>query len=171
MRKSWNQTISLLNSSPPPRVVCIGLFKASIWPYVCPLFELPFNGLFAPTSRSRMSNVFRDSEFLGKSNGKKWYHIWTFLFGNGLKSPRQKKFFLLLLILPYKLDEVGPVDNRPSTDKLHHFVNEKFKKIIKKSDMWHVTCDTWHVTHDTWHMTPDMWHLVGGEHSLKMSAS
>ena len=38
-------------------------------------FEVPFNGLFAPNSRSRMSNIFRDSESLGKSNGKKWSHI------------------------------------------------------------------------------------------------
>ena len=38
-------------------------------------FEVPFNGLFAPTSRSRMSNIFRDSESLGKSHGKKWSHI------------------------------------------------------------------------------------------------
>ena len=36
--------------------------------------------------------------------------------------------------------------------------------------MWHVTCDTWHMTSDTWHMTCDMWHVVGGEHSLKISA-
>ena len=64
-------------------------------------FEVPFNGLFAPTSRSRMSNIFRDSESLGKSNGKKWSHIQTFLFGSGLKSPRKKKF-IFLLILPYK---------------------------------------------------------------------
>ena len=41
--------------------------------------------------------------------------------------------------------EVGPVDNRPSTNKLNHFV-----KKIKK--MWHVTCDTGHVTRDTWHV-------------------
>ena len=26
-----------------------------------------------------------------------------------------------------KLDGVGPVDNRPSTDKLHHFVQKKRK--------------------------------------------
>ena len=64
-------------------------------------FEVPFNGLFAPTFRSRMSNIFRDSESLGKSNGKKWSHIWTFLFGSGLKSPRKKKL-VFLLILPYK---------------------------------------------------------------------
>ena len=44
--------------------------------YVCLFtFEVPFNGLFAPTSRSRMSNIFRDSESLGKSNGKKWSDI------------------------------------------------------------------------------------------------
>ena len=38
-------------------------------------FEVPFNGLFAPTSQSRMSNIFRDSESLGKSSGKKWSQI------------------------------------------------------------------------------------------------
>ena len=60
-----------------------GIFKASaLWadafykskcPSVCLsvctsvclfTFEVPFNGLFAPTSRSRMSNIFRDSESL-----------------------------------------------------------------------------------------------------------
>ena len=34
-----------------------------------------------------------------------------------------------------KLDGVGPVDNRPYTNKLHHFVRKK------KIDMWHVTRD------------------------------
>ena len=57
--------------------------------------EVPFNGLFAPTSCSRMSNIFRDSESLGKSNEKKWSNIWTFLFGSGLKSPRKKSFFVV----------------------------------------------------------------------------
>jgi hypothetical protein len=27
-----------------------------------------------------------------------------------------------------KLDGVGPVDNRPSTDRLHHFVRKKRRK-------------------------------------------
>ena len=35
-----------------------------------------------------------------------------------------------------KLDGVGPVDNRPSTERK------------KKEKMLHVTCDTWHVTYD-----------------------
>ena len=30
-----------------------------------------------------------------------------------------------------KLDGVGPVDNRPSTDKFHHFVRKKNKNKIK----------------------------------------
>jgi hypothetical protein len=59
-------------------------FYKSKCPSVCPsvclcvclfTFEVPFNGLFAPTSRSRMSNISRDSESLGKSNGKKWTNI------------------------------------------------------------------------------------------------
>ena len=36
-----------------------------------------------------------------------------------------------------KLDKVGPVDNRPSTDKLHHLSEKKKKKKKKK-----MTCDT-----------------------------
>ena len=60
-----------------------------------------------------------------------------------------------------KLDGVRPVDNRPSTDKLHHFVHKK---------KGHVTCDMWHVTRDTWHVTRDTWHIWGGVHSLKISA-
>ena len=45
-------------------------------PCVCLFtFEVPFNGLFAPTSQSRMSDIFRDLESLGKSNGKKWSNI------------------------------------------------------------------------------------------------
>ena len=55
-------------------------FYKSICPSVCLsvrmfTFEVPFKGLFAPTSGSRMSNIFRDSESLGKSNGKKWSQV------------------------------------------------------------------------------------------------
>ena len=49
-----------------------------------------------------------------------------------------------------KLDGVGPVDNRPSTDELHQIVQKKKKK---KCDMWQMTCDMWHVTRDMWHVT------------------
>ena len=63
-------------------------------------FEVPFKRLFAPPSRSRMSNIFKDLESLGKNNEKKWSRIGTFLFGSGLKSPKKKRFYWL--ILPYK---------------------------------------------------------------------
>ena len=47
--------------------------------YICLfIFKVAFNGVFAPTSRSQMSNIFRDSESLGKSNGKK-IHFCVFL--------------------------------------------------------------------------------------------
>ena len=71
-------------------------------------FEVPLNSLFAPTSQSRMSNIFRDSESLGKSNGKKWSHIWTFLFESGLKSPRKKKFFCADFALQNMLETTLP---------------------------------------------------------------
>ena len=65
-------------------------------------FEVPFNILFTPTSRSRMSNIFRDSESLGKSNEKKWSQIWTILFENCLKSPRKKKVFFFTFFVLFR---------------------------------------------------------------------
>ena len=87
----------MLSISPNVRLcVCQSVFL-----FVCLFtFEVPFNGLFAPTSRSRMSNIFRDSESLGKSNEKKWSEIWTFLFKNCLKSPRKKKVFFFTFEVP-----------------------------------------------------------------------
>ena len=59
----------------------------------------------------------------------------------------------------YKLDGEGPVNNRPSTNKLHQIVKKKKKN-----------CDMWHMTHDMWHVIRDTWHVGGGdEHSLKIS--
>ena len=54
-------------------------------------FEVKFKCLFAPTSRCWMYNILRDSESPGKSNGKKWSQIWTFLFGSGLKLQNKTK--------------------------------------------------------------------------------
>ena len=65
-----------------------------------------------------------------------------------------------------KLDGVGPVDNKPSTNKLHHFVKKRRRKQRKKKkekktqDIWHLICDTWHVTCDMWHVTRDRWHVT-----------
>ena len=71
-------------------------------------FEVPFNGLFAPTSQSRMSNIFRDSESLGKSNGKKWSNIWTFLFGSGLNRREKKVFFVAYFALQNMVETTLP---------------------------------------------------------------
>ena len=68
--------------------VCVSVFlRLSVH------FEVPFKRLFAPTSRSRMSNIFRDSESFGQSNGKKWSQIGPFWFESSQKSPRN--FFFL----------------------------------------------------------------------------
>ena len=63
-------------------------------PSVCVFtFEVPFKRLFTPISQSWMSNNFRDFESLGKSHGRMWFQVWTFLVGSGLKLPNKKKFF------------------------------------------------------------------------------
>ena len=36
--------------------------------------------------------------------------------------------FSLQILALLKLDRVGPVDNRPFTDRLHHFVSKKKEK-------------------------------------------
>ena len=72
----------------------------SVCLFVClmsPFNVIFFEAYFAPTFRSRMSKVFRDSESLGKNAGKKWSQNWTFLLGRGLKSPRKKKVYFLLI--------------------------------------------------------------------------
>ena len=44
------------------------------------------------------------------------------------------------MVQKQKLDGVGPIDNRPSTDKLHHFVRNFFFFNVTR-DTRHVTCD------------------------------
>ena len=75
------------------------------------------------------------------------------------ESTKNTQIWICFWLFVNKLDGVGPVDNRPSTDKLHHFVRKKQQK-NKTCDMWHVTCDMWHVTCDMWHVTCDMWHVT-----------
>ena len=70
----------------------------------------------------------------------------------------------------FKLDLLGPVDNRPSTNKLHHFVQIFLKdkkyiyiyfliKMLQKI-FWQATGDTWQMTCDRWHVTGDMQHMT-----------
>ena len=63
--------------------VCVSVICVSV-----PFRVVYFEAHFAPTSRSRMTKIFRDSESLGKSAGKKWSQNWQFVLGRSLKSPR-----------------------------------------------------------------------------------
>ena len=70
-------------------------------PSVCSLVRYRLTVFLPPLPKVGCQIFFRDLESLGKSNGKKWSNIWTFLFESCLKSPRKKSLFFLL-ILPYK---------------------------------------------------------------------
>ena len=63
--------------------------------YLSPFHVLDFEAYFLPTLWIWISNKFWDSESLGKNAGKKWSQNWPFVLGNGLKSPREKKFFVV----------------------------------------------------------------------------
>ena len=110
------------------------------------------NGKFSVKNKNHFQSRMKTSQDL------KWLH-WIYLIGcQGVKLFITKDFFTFCHILSFcvlshfglckilsfrfKLDGVGPVDNSPSTDKLHHFV-------------WKKKCDMWHVTRDKWHMTCD----------------
>ena len=88
-----------------------------------------------------------------------WWNLRGKMFRNRKEvdyHTKKKKLLLLHLVdNKRKLDCIGPVDNRPSTNKLHHIVQK-------------ITPDTWHLTPDIWHVICDTW--WGGEHSLKISA-
>ena len=85
---------------------------------------------------------------------------------------RCNSFFpFLIVVLILRTICIRSRRGRPSTKKIHNFV--KKRKVVTcdtTCDPWHVTHDRWHVTCDTWHMTQDTSHVVGGEHSLKISA-
>ena len=63
-------------------------------------FFTPFKRLFAPTSQSPMSKLFRFPEYLGKNNTKKWSQIGKLLLIKGVKLLHKKKF-VFQKFLPY----------------------------------------------------------------------
>ena len=68
-------------------------------------FEAPFKRLFAPTSQSQMSNIFRDAESLGKSLWKEVVSDLNIFFENCLKLPREKKIVFLQNIVETTLPD------------------------------------------------------------------
>ena len=59
-----------------------------------------------------------------------WLHAYCKVVNNSVNT-KGKKLLLLILVLikgsPNKLDGLSPVDNRPSTKKVYHFVRKKLK--------------------------------------------
>ena len=62
---------------------------------------------------------------------------------------------LILVHTTRKLDRVGPVKNRPSTNLFH-----QLKKIVVTCDRGQVTGDKWQVTGYRWQVTHDTWQVV-----------
>ena len=115
--------------------------------FVCSRFEVPFKRLFAPTSRSWMFKMFIDSEFLGKSNGKKWSQIWKLLLIKGVKLPRKKNWFLgdfclteqdfLVLVFLTPFNGLCAPTSRSPIYKLFRFLESLGKSNGKKwSHIW-----------------------------------
>ena len=82
-------------------------------------------------TNSSLSYIFHLNNLPGKQSHSEIYSYSLYIFNIRIR-------YSLIL---WKLDGVGPVKNRPSTNKLHHFV--------QKHDTWHVTRDICHVTRDT----------------------
>ena len=77
----WIASLCPPTPPPPPHILILSkvwlLFKAlALWADAFYKLKCPsvcvFVCLFAPTFWSLMSNILRDLEYLGKSNGKKW---------------------------------------------------------------------------------------------------
>ena len=73
------------------------------------LCSLRLNAL-CPHFQSPMSKLFRFSESLGKTNGKKWSQIWIILLIKGVKPPRNFFFiFFFYLFIFFFCDEFCPI--------------------------------------------------------------
>ena len=64
------------------------------------IFEVPFECLFAPTSRSGMSKFFRDSESFGNCNDRSGLRC-EFFCSKMVLNRRYKKSFLLWMFSPF----------------------------------------------------------------------
>ena len=78
--------------------VCLSVC-VSVCPFVCSLLRQRLNVFLPPLPEVGCPIFLEIRNPWGKSSGKKWSQIWKFLFENGLKSPRQKKFFFCLFCL------------------------------------------------------------------------
>ena len=101
--------------------------------------------------------IFFSTSFFGQSCETSWWRVC------------HQRGYRIYFQSNTKLDGVGPVDNRPSPAKLHHFVRKKHTQ--KTHDMWHLTCDIWHVTYYTRHVTCDMFGEVNIPSKFQLPSS
>ena len=92
--------ITVLGAGPMLSITISRFVRLSVRPSVCLYvreftFEVPFQRLLAPTSQSWMSNIFRDSESLGKVMKRSVLRFEIF-FGKCLKSPKKIVFLEML---------------------------------------------------------------------------
>ena len=133
-------------------------------------FEVPFKRLFAPTSQSRMSNIFRDSESLGKSNWKNWSHIWTSFLGFCVLGDffcfSKKWGFLVFLVhqettLPNGLETSGRRAYRyffcMFLEVFEFLRFGWFFPFFKKIGFWGILCPTKHGGNHTSWWIRDLW--------------
>ena len=92
------------------------------------VFLTPFNGIFAPTSWSQMSQLFRCLEFLGKSNGKKWSQI----SNKGCKITVAKTFFYVFFHLFSPFKRLFAPTSQSLISKLFRFWNP-WQKVMERS--------------------------------------
>ena len=125
----------------------------------------------------RPTCLFTRLESLAWSHQGFWYpsfcrkpNLWSLWYGGisrcgfpALLSWRKRKvetslFFILPCLSKHSLSSRKSM-KRSTTNYLHHNVKKQQQK------------NKWHMTPDTWHVKCHMWCMVGGEHSLKISAS
>ena len=104
-------------------------------PYVCTShFLTPLNDLFAPTSWSPISKLFKFSESLGKSNGEKWSQLWKYFLIKGKKLLGQKKFFYWFFFLIYSLCLNVFLPPLPKSN-VHNFFWNPWGKVMERSGL------------------------------------
>ena len=105
MEKVYKKRILDLNSFAPTGCK-IAAAKKLFFTDLCYLFTR-FKRLFAPTSQSLTSKLFRYLELLGKIYKKKWSQIVKLLLIMGVKSPRKRSFFFCEFCLTSRIFGIG----------------------------------------------------------------
>ena len=96
----YNLTFMIFKASALYKSKCLSV-SLSVCPCVCSYFEVP--SFCPPPSWSRMCKIFRDSEFLVKSSGKKWGQILSFFSQKWSQIAAAKFFFLRIKKITFEV--------------------------------------------------------------------